>query len=117
MLAAIAMSIAHVSAALADEPSAQNAVTPPGNAKPAEDSVGSRDIAGQKRCEFFVTQKILSARDPRVSAHWDMDGKRVFEVSYRSTGVKGRVSRICVYDPLTRGALLPAVAEQDSWRP
>lgn len=117
MLAITVLALTSVSTALADEPNGKHPEIFDANADVSSNRGRVEDVAGQKRCEFFVTQKILSARDPQAFDSWEKDGKRVFEVSYRSTGIKGRVSRICVYDLQTRAALLPAVAEQDSWRP
>jgi hypothetical protein len=73
--------------------------------------------AGQKRCEFFVVQKILSARGPTVLEHWEKDGKRVFQVGFTRSGESGQSVRLCIYDPERRSALLPAVEDQDQWRP
>jgi hypothetical protein len=72
--------------------------------------------AGQKRCEFFVVQKILSARQPTVLDHWEKDGKRVFEVGFTMSGEPGQSVRLCVYDPERGSALLPAVDDQGLWQ-
>lgn len=74
-------------------------------------------IAGRKRCEFFVAQKILSAREPAVLDHWEKDGKRVFQVGFSMPGEKGLRVRLCVYDLEKRAALLPAIGDQDQWKP
>lgn len=72
--------------------------------------------AGRKRCEFFVVQKILAAREPTVLDQWDINGKRVFEVGFKMAGQSGQSVRLCVYDPENRRALLPAVGDQGQWR-
>jgi len=77
----------------------------------------SAQPAGQQRCEFFVVQKILSARDPAVIDHWETDGKRVFEVGFEMPGENGSRVRLCVYDPEDRSALLPASGDEARWRP
>lgn len=73
--------------------------------------------AGEKRCEFFVLQKILSARNPVVLDHWDIDDKRVFRVGFNASGGESRSERLCVYDIESRRALLPAIADQEQWLP
>ena len=74
-------------------------------------------MAGQKRCEFFVLQKILSARQPVTLDHWDINGKRVFRVAFSMSGKGDQTERLCVYDLETRSALLPAIGDQDQWLP
>lgn len=77
----------------------------------------AQHTAGQKRCEFFVLQKILSAREPVVLDHWGINGKRVFRMGFSMTAGGGQTERLCVYDPENRSALLPAPGDQDQWLP
>jgi hypothetical protein len=77
----------------------------------------ARRTAGARRCEFFVTQKILSARQPTVLDQWEADGKQVFQVGFQVPGKDGQRVRLCIYDPEKRHALLPAVEDQDAWLP
>ncbi len=107
LLTLIALMALRYSATAADD----TASSVPGSTEQA------RYMAGKKRCEFFVLQKILSARQPVALDHWDIDGKRVFRVAFNMSGKGEQTERLCVYDLETRSALLPALGDQEQWLP